>query len=207
MPTSGEILAGLTTIANDALALAVIWHVFTAAAILALLGGWRPGRRLAASLLTLLPASVSALAFLYGNPFNGTVFGVLVALLVGIGARLDPGPVSRGATWVTWLGVLMLGFGWLYPHFLEGRPIVLYAIAAPTGLVPCPSLALLIGFTLLADDQFSRAWALTLATFGLFYALFGIFRLGMFLDAGLFLGVVSLLVTPTISRSGAPLTS
>ena len=52
-----------------------------------------------------------------------------------------------------------------------------------------------IGFALLGDGLGSRVWSLTLAAFGLFYGLFGVLRLGVFLDIGLVGGAVALAVS------------
>jgi hypothetical protein len=50
----------------------------------------------------------------------------------------------------TAIGVSMIAFGWLYPHFLESHPATTYLFAAPTGVIPCPTLSLVIGFALLS---------------------------------------------------------
>ena len=96
------------------------------------------------------------------------------------------------------LGGSLVAFGWLYPHFLESKPLIAYFAAAPTGLVPCPTLAVLIGVTLLKPQWFSRVWATTLAAYGLFYGVFGALRLHVWLDLGLIAGAALLLrVTST----------
>ncbi len=74
MPSSQKILEGLTAIANDWQALAIVWHVVLGALLLALLLGWRPSKRLAGVLLAVPLASVSVLAWISENPFNGTLF-------------------------------------------------------------------------------------------------------------------------------------
>jgi hypothetical protein len=52
----------------------------------------------------------------------------------------------------------------------------------------------MIGFTLLAGEGLTDGWRTTLFAFGVFYALFGIVRLGVWLDAGLLIGAVTLVV-------------
>ncbi|MBL9016866.1 MAG: hypothetical protein JNL83_21945, partial [Myxococcales bacterium] len=59
MPTADQILQGLTAVANDWMLVAVAWHLVIGAALVAVLLGWRPGPRLAASLITTLPASAA----------------------------------------------------------------------------------------------------------------------------------------------------
>ena len=160
MPSPGAIVEGLRVIANDAIALAVVWHLLLAAACIALALGWCPSQRSAGALLSVPVASVSALAFRYGNPFNGLMFAALALALLGLAGRLAPRPVQRGGAAMTVVGILMIAFAWLYPHFLDLRSPTIYVVGAPTGLIPCPTLSLLIGFTLLARGFGSRAWTL-----------------------------------------------
>ncbi len=201
MPSPGAIVEGLRVIANDAIALAVVWHLLLAAACIALALGWRPSQRSAGALLSVPVASASALAFRYGNPFNGIMFAALALALLGLAGRLAPRPVQRGGAAMTVVGILMIAFAWLYPHFLDPRSPMIYVVGAPTGLIPCPTLSLLIGFTLLAGGFGSRAWNLLVAAAGLFYGVFGVARLGVRLDVALAAGGLCLLV---LSRSPRP---
>jgi hypothetical protein len=204
MPSAPEILDGLSAIANQATGIAVVWHIVIAIALIALVSGWRPSQR-TARLLTGTPlVSVAALAFAFGNLFNGWVFAVSVLALPGLAMNRDRRPVSRGLAWTRRIGVAMIAFGWLYPHFLEGHATA-YLYASPVGLVPCPTLAVAIGFALLGNGLGSRVWSLTLAAVGLFYGLFGVLRLGVFLDIGLVGGAVALaasaLCSPAADRA------
>jgi hypothetical protein len=192
MPSPAAILEGLRTIANEAIAVAVAWHAVVLAGGVALALGWRPARRTAAALLVAPVVSVSAAAFGAGNAFNGAAFAVLAIGMAGLAVRFDAAPVQRAAAAPAMAGVVMIAFAWLYPHFLEGRSPAIYLAAAPTGLIPCPTLSLVIGFTLLAGAFGSRAWSLVVAAFGLFYGLFGVFRLGVRLDIALVAGALCL---------------
>jgi hypothetical protein len=191
MPSPIEILDGLSAIANQATGIAVAWHIVIALAVIGLTSGWRPSQR-TARLLTGMPfVSVSALAFAFDNPFNGWMFAATLLAVIGLAMHRDPRPVSRGSALARRIGVGMITFGWLYPHFLEGQA-VRYMYASPVGLLPCPTLAVAIGFALLGNGLGSRVWSLTLASVGLFYGLFGVFRLGVLLDAGLVGGAIAL---------------
>ena len=194
MPSPGEILEGLAAVANDWLALAIAWHVVAAALLGALLAGWRPTRAVLGAMLATPLLSVAALAFSMGNPFNGAVFGLLSVAsgALTLARRRVP---NSGSRLVTALGLAMIGFGWCYPHFLEADA-ALYLIAAPMGLVPCPTLAAVIGFGLLRNGLESRAWSWLVAGASLFYGIFGVFRLGVWLDIGLLAGAVALLLPP-----------
>lgn len=194
MPSAQLILNHLTIAANEAVAVAIFWHIVSAAAIVAQIIGWRPSARLAGALLAVPIASAAAVAFVFKNPFNGTILGALAMALISLASRFRLGGVVRGSTWASFAGVLMIAFGLFYPHFLVARSPLTYLYAAPTGLIPCPTLAVVIGFALLAGCSQMRAWSLTLAGAGLFYGLFGVAHLGVFLDMPLIGGSVALIV-------------
>ena len=204
MPSSAEILAGLTAIANDGRWLAIAWHMALAAVIVALAVGWRPTRRAAATLATFPIASASLMAWIGGNPFNGLLLGAGVVALLILVLRLAPEPVSRPPPWTFAIGAAVLAYGWIYPHFLVAQPAWVYVFAAPVGLVPCPSLSVAIGFAILAGGFGSRPWALVLAALGLFYAAFGTLRLGVWLDLGLLIASVALIVVTCVARTTWP---
>ncbi len=203
MPSAESILAGLTRIANDAFVLAVVWHAILASILVffALRGPLpRAGTVLASAPL----ASVSALAWAFGNPFNGAVFALLAASLAVLGALRHEGDPPR-PTWARVAGALLLAYAWVYPHFLELGPLA-YLVGAPMGLVPCPTLALVLGLALLGVVRARRAWSFVLAGAGVLYATIGVLRLGVVLDVPLFMGAVALLAVDARAPHGqAPL--
>jgi len=87
----------------------------------------------------------------------------------------------------------MIAFATFYPHFLSDRTPVAYLYAAPTGVIPCPTLSLVIGFALLGGGLRAPVWSSVLAAVGLFYGLFGVARLGVQLDVALIAGAATLL--------------
>jgi hypothetical protein len=194
MPSPREILDGLTYIANTWVEIAVAWHITIAGLLAALLLGWRPTQRRMSLLLALPLVSVSVFAWLTRSPFNGTLFALGAIALGIVGARLPRISMQRASNPAALIGLATVAFGFVYPHFLEGGSAVRYLYAAPTGLVPCPTLSVVVGLALLADGLGSRAWSLMLAAIGLFYGLFGAFRLGVYLDIGLIVGATALAV-------------
>lgn len=194
MPSPREILDGLTYIANNWIEIAVAWHIAIASLLAALILGWRPNQRQLSLILALPLASVSMFAWLIQNPFNGTVFALGAVALGTVGAKLPGIPMQRASNPAALVGLAMVAFGWVYPHFLEGGSAVRYLYAAPTGLVPCPTLSVVVGFALLAGGLGSRGWSLMLAAIALFYGLFGTLRLGVYLDIGLIIGATALTV-------------
>lgn len=191
MPTLEEILAGLSTIANDWRLLAILWHGYFAVLILGLIAGLRLKKRLFGVLLAVPLLSVSVLAWIHGNPFNGVFFAFTGIVLLGIAARLQEEGVGIAPLRFTIPGAFLIAFGWVYPHFLNDTGLVAYLYSAPTGLVPCPTLSVVIGFTLVLRGLRSRAWCLVLSVVGLFYGAFGAVRLGVMIDGILFVGALA----------------
>ena len=101
-------------------------------------------------------------------------------------------------------GILLIAFGWVYPHFLQGGSWLQYLYKSPAGLIPCPTLSFVIGFTLLANGFSSRGLSIFLGALGLFYAVFGAFRLGVRLDLILMLGAAALLTLALRPDFSAP---
>jgi hypothetical protein len=200
MPTSFEILNGLAAISNEGISVAVFWHIVFGLIIVALVLGWRPSRRVAAIALALPLLSVSIFAWKYDNPFNGTVFLLSAILLANFGFRLSGDKVRPGAVWGSVAGALLMVFGWIYPHFLITTTWLKYFYAAPTGLVPCPTLSLIIGLALLANGFASRAWPTASAILGIFYGLFGALRLGVHIDFFLLAGALLLLIQTIVAK-------
>lgn len=182
MPTTDEILDGLQTIANNWQFLAILWHIYFGALIVALVLGVRPGLRTAGLALSPPLVSVSILAWLTGNPFNGLLFALSSAGLVVLSLRLAPRPVWIAHRAPALAGLFLVMFGWFYPHFLPTSSMIPYLYAAPTGLIPCPTLSIVIGAGLVLDGLGSRTWGLLAGVVGLFYGLFGAVRLGVTID-------------------------
>ena len=201
MPSSETILAGMTTIANEWRTLAIAWHVLLGSLLLAVAVGWRPATRHVEYLLAVALLSVGILAGAAGNPFNCTMFVSLASLLFFVARRAGDEPVRCTALPLRLPGALLLAFGWSYPHFVKVVHWIEYAYAAPLGIVPCPTLLALIGFTLIFGLFRSPRWGVPLAATGLLYGLIGVFRLEVVLDYGLIAGGTLLAIV--VARSFA----
>ena len=185
MPSPDTVLAGLTTIANDWRWLAITWHALLAALFALLFAVWRPSTRLVVHLLIAPLVSVSLVAWLSGNPFNGSVFALLAATLLGTAVRFSNAPVRLASRFCVAAGVAFTVFGWTYPHFLRTDSWMAYLYAAPFGLLPCPTLSVVIGMALVWQSLRARVWSTALVVAGLVYGAIGVFRLGVALDWGL----------------------
>jgi hypothetical protein len=203
MPTPAEILQNLARVSREQAALAVIWHILIVIAVFGIIFGWRPSKKLGATVLSVPLLSVSILAWLYQNPFNGSSFLLFALILFVLGLRRPSDKVDAPPAWAAVAGVVLALFGWVYPHFLTGGSWLRYLYRAPTGLIPCPTLSLVIGLALLANGFSSRAWSLCLGVVGVFYGLFGAFRLGVRIDLVLLFGAIALLVLAFTPRYSA----
>jgi len=203
MPTPGEILSGLREIANTWRVLAIFWHVYFGVLALLLLQGARPPRNVAGVLLGLPLLSVSALAWIHGNPFNGTFFAVSGMALIALSTRLSHDRVRVAPWWAATGGALLFAFGWVYPHFLDTSSLLPYLYSTPTGLIPCPTLSIVIGSALTLGGLGSRAYSLVIGVTGIFYGLFGSVRLGILIDWVLLLGALTIALFVLVERRGA----
>jgi hypothetical protein len=192
MPPREAILEGLVTIANDWRTYAVAWHLVVAGLFLAVWVGRRPTNHVLERLLALPLMSVSGLAWISGNPFNGTMFAILALMLVGAARRLPEHAIDRAPRTLLTSGALLVGFAWIYPHFLRADSWTEYLYAAPLGLLPCPTLSAVIGLALMFNLSRSTVWSAVLAGAGLLYGTIGVFRLGVTLDYVLLAGATIL---------------
>jgi hypothetical protein len=190
VPTAETILSWATVVANDWRWLAILWHLGLAAALVCLATN-RPSRRLIGTLLVLPVLSVAVVAWASGNPFNGLTFTLLAVLLLRAAVHLAP--ISFVPASPVWLvtGTGLMAFGWLYPHFLAAEHWTAYTYASPFGLLPCPTLAVVVGITLICGGL-SSAWSVPLAVAGVLYGLIGVFILRVALDVSLLAGALVL---------------
>lgn len=192
MPSHEEILTGLARIANDYSLIAILWHLVFLIFIILLFLGKRPPKKYTTMFLTLPLISAGIMALMTGNPFNAIVFIALSLILVLYALKLSSEQIEVKVNFPGIIGIAMIAFGWVYPHFVETSMPLKYLYATPLGLIPCPTLSLVIGFTLLFQGFSSRKWILALTVIGLYYGLFGLFSLKVYLDAGLVIGAIVL---------------
>lgn len=194
MINSEDILNGLQSIVNDYSLFAILWHVVLYILIAALIAQWKPSNKLFALILSILILSVALFAWISGNPFNGTVFSLAAIFLFLFGLRSNNQLIGYSRQPYVLAGMIMIAFGLIYPHFIEPGSIIQYLYLSPAGIIPCPTLSIVIGFLLIYRVFDSRLIALTLILLGLFYGLFGVFKLGVTLDLFLLFGTGTLLL-------------
>jgi len=202
MPTPEEILHGLAIATNKFMFLSIFWHIAVIIFLLLLIAGKRPSNKVVALGLIALLLSVAFVAMMVYNPFNAIMFLVATILFIFITWKLPKAEVLVKLDFISIIGLALIAFGFVYPHFLENAGFLKYLYASPLGLIPCPSLSVFIGITLLFHGFHSKKWMLSAVLLGLFYGIFGILRLKVYLDVGLIAGALLLLVYGlTIKRS------
>jgi len=199
MLKSQDIIDGLQIIVNEYTLFSTIWHIVFYVLIVALIAKWKPSNKLFA-ILTCLPAlSVGVFAWLSRNPFNGSLFILLAILILIFGLKASSKPIHVSQLPFAVAGIGMIVFGLIYPHFIETKSVIEYLYASPIGLIPCPTLSILIGFLLLFNGFSSQSLTLTLIFFGLFYGIFGVLKLAVYLDLFLVFGTITLLLKYILS--------
>lgn len=200
MPATIDVLDSLARIAREWRSLAIAWHVAVIVAAPVLL--MKPARRQRAVARTVaLPLiSVSGLAWWSSNPFNGTVFAALTAALMVGASRLEDRPPQLASAMLVTAGSMLVIFGLVYPHFLPDGSQWSYLYAAPFGLIPCPTLSVMTGVSLIAGVFGSRAWGFALGAIALAYGVIGVAVLGVMIDVALVAGALVLLGVAWRSR-------
>jgi hypothetical protein len=199
MPKTQDILNTLQSIANDYSAIAIVWHFAIYLMIALLITKWQLSNKSIVLLICLPILSVAIFAWLSGNPFNGTLFSILTILVFIFGLKISSTPLTYSSMPFLIVGIIMVIFGLVYPHFLHTDSFIKYLYSSPVGLIPCPTLSLIIGFALIYNGFGSNSITFTLIAFGLFYSVFGILKLAVYLDLFLLFGTVTLLIKYILS--------
>ncbi len=194
MPKTEEIINGLQTIVNEYSTFAIIWHAVLYLLLAALIAKWQPSNRLFGFLICIPLLSVAVFAWLSGNPFNGILFSLMMVLIFVFGFKASNQPITISQFPFMVVGIMMIIFGLVYPHFISADSFLKYLYASPVGLIPCPTLSILIGFLLLFNGFGSQSITLTFIIFGLFYGIFGVLKLAVYLDIFLVFGTIALIV-------------
>jgi hypothetical protein len=198
--TVESILSWASAVANDWRWLAMGWHIALAALLIVLVSGRYPTRRLLGFVLALPVISVAMLAWVSRNPFNAlsfTMLGVLLVRAARYQSQVTAVPASSG--WVL-AGAGLLAVGWTYPHFLTTDTWTAYVYASPFGLLPCPTLLVVIGITVMFGGLYSTTWSIPLFAAGVLYGLIGVFILQVSLDIWLLSGSILLGVMIAANR-------
>jgi hypothetical protein len=173
--------------------LATAWHAASLVAIVAMLLGWRPSRRVACGALVVVLESVALASSAHGSAFHAISLALLALVIAALGElgelRTDAIAVAPPARVL--VGIALIAYALCYPHGVAA-PWYRALWAAPVGIAPCPTLALVAGVVIVADGFGSRALPGVVALWTVSYAYFGIVRLDVLADAGLVLAALGL---------------
>jgi|GEM_PF-323333 len=194
MPSNDQILAGLTIIVNKWQLVSIFWHMYFAILAMVLILKIQLTKRIVGVVLSLPIFSVSVVAWLSLNPFNGMIFILVGIISLFISLRLPHENVSSAPIWLKIPGMILIIFGWIYPHFLSTSCYLSYLYAAPTGIIPCATLSIIIGFAILLRGLDSRAFSIILSITGLFYGITGVFQLSVQIDWMLLTGAIIIFI-------------
>jgi len=203
MPPASVLLAQLSEITNTWRGIAIGWHVSAVIFVVALILGRRPSPRLVLRLLAVPVLCVSILAWLAGNPFNAAMFSALAVFLVLLGRTGSRASFELSAGWPRLIGTVMVVYALFYPHFLASSSWTQYLYAAPVGLIPCPTLALIVGVGFIVGLFRNRPWQVVVSVTGIFYGAVGVAKLGVHLDYGLLAGAIGLAIARNPTVTGA----
>lgn len=194
-----QILTSVQTIVNEYSLIAIIWHALFYFLIAALLLKWSPSNKILGILLCLPLISVSVFAWIAGNPFNGSLFAIAAILIFIFGLKAPAQAVETSKLIFFLSGIFMVSFGLVYPHFIKPDSALGYFYASPAGLIPCPTLSILIGLALIFNGFGSQSISLLLIIFGLFYGIFGVTKLKVQIDLFLIFGALMYLIKYLLS--------
>ena len=194
MPKTLDILNTLWSIVTNYSAFASMGHAAIYLLLAFVITVWHPSNKILILLLNLPILSVAIFAWLSGNPFNGTFFSILTILAFIFGLRASANPISFSNLPFLIAGIIMVVFGLVYPHFINADSFIKYLYASPVGLIPCPTLSLIIRFALIFNGFGSQSITISLTAFGLFYGIFGVLKLAVHIDLFLLFGTLTLLI-------------
>ena len=205
MPRTDQILTSLQSIVTEYSLFAIIWHALFYFLLVAFIFKWFPSNKVFAILLCLPLISVSVFAWISGNPFNGSLFALAAILLFIFGLKAPDQVVQTSQLIFLISGIILVSFGLIYPHFIKPDSALGYLYESPAGLIPCPTLSILIGLALIFNGFGSNSISLLLIILGLFYGSFGVLRLkvsiDLFLLAGTLIYVIKYLLSFRISAA------
>lgn len=173
----------LTTVTNQNLWLNALIHLVVLAAVLVLFFGKNKNtkRWVVDGTICLLFISIIAVSIAYGNPFHFITMGLLAifALIEFWQGKNDfTTPKINLHTLIAFSSIII---GFWYPEFVKANPIALL-LFSPAGIVPCPTLLIVLGLLTLAYPKVNKTQYIITAIVGAFYGITGVFQLKVPLD-------------------------
>ena len=183
--SSEQILAGLKITVETYSGLRVVHHILLPVVLLFFVFFKEKASRLVSLyiLLAFLTVFLISLAPIR-NVFYLIVFGFLTILAVFEFLNPKNDYSMKDTPKINVIIALVAGFlGFWYPHFVEGSFKALYA--SPYGIIPCPTLLVILSFFLVFYPNSNRFFHWVLILVGLFFGFFGFFILKVRIDLAL----------------------
>jgi hypothetical protein len=189
MLTRNNILSSLQFLANEYVDLSIAWHVLVVFVLVLAIYNKKLSGKLSYGICGFLFLSVSLMAAVVINPFNFVIFLALAFVFLRKSVFQSHSELYlRRQTFNEASAYILILSGLVYPHFLSGN-VLLYLIAAPIGIIPCPTLLVTSGFMLLFSITHTKLHYVLIAV-NVFYGVIGVFFLGVALDVMLILSAV-----------------
>lgn len=178
-----KILTYLTFVPNQTLWLNALNHLLVISSLLFLIFGKteKTKRLVVDGIICLLFTSIVAVAVAYGNPFHAITMGLL-AVFAGIEfwqGKNEFTPLKINTRSI--IALLSICIGFWYPEFVEANSLALL-LFSPVGIVPCPTLLVVLGLLTLAYPRVNKTQYTITALMGAFYGITGVFQLKVMLD-------------------------
>jgi hypothetical protein len=189
MPNASEILTSLEFLANKYFWLAMVWHIIILIVVIFSTYSKKPNAKIYFGTCGLLFLSVSMMAAMVTNIFNLIVFLALALVFIKKSVTTASSQLYLIQPVVNRiLSYILILSGLIYPHFL-GPEMLMYIVAAPVGIIPCPTLLVTSGITLMFSMP-NKKLTYLLAGANIFYGMIGVFFLGVTLDVLLLLTAI-----------------
>lgn len=178
-----KILNYLIMVSNQNLWLNALIHLMVLTAMLVLIFGKNTKNKkwVVDGVICLLFISIVSVAIVYGNPFHLLTMGLLAIFAVielWQGKNEFITPKINLHTLIAFVSIII---GFCYPEFVKANPIGLLLVS-PAGIVPCPTLLIVLGLLTLAYPKVNKIQYLMTVLIGTFYGVTGVFQLKVFLD-------------------------
>lgn len=188
------ILNYINSVAGKYPILSIALHLMVIAlTILLFIPAFKQKRFMFNGVLALLCTSVAVIASINGNYFNGGFFVILLGFVfIEFFRRRNEietvffGRHTWGENVKNAFCFAMILLGLLYPHFVNVSP-VLFIFLSPLGIIPCPTLTVVMGLLNLFYPRVSKGVYTAATLMALFYGITGVFLLQVYMDIPLML--------------------
>lgn len=188
---SQKILEYLGNVSNNSLMHNFTLHLITLGLLLIYIFSMKAKWRTTAMncIVAVLTLSVTATAFINGNYFHVLTFLILsvISVIELFIRKNEYAQFKLNFTTVISFAFILIGL-W-YPEFVTVSKLKCL-LFSPVGIVPCPTILVILGITSLKKSKTNSLQQITVLTLGLIYGIIGTFKLRVYLDITLIAGII-----------------